>query len=155
MSDSTHAQSRGSDLSVGGLTLFIEERANNNSDDYWDANWLTVRAECRGKNSLVSVTGPILHLSEVAALKVGCARLAAGEITETGLFCMEPNLKIELWSVPGGQLIGKIRITPDHKSEMHDFGFAMDAGELAAVETACSLVLEHYPMRGKPGVNPP
>ena len=83
-------------------------------------------------------------------MRSGCEKLVARKVEEAGLYCMEPNLKIELWAVPNGQVIGKVRITPDHKSEMHDFGFALDEAELSELLASCVRVLEKFPLRHSP-----
>ena len=151
MSEPISPSRRVADLVVAGLSLWIAGRHDTGSDDYWEANWLDVIARYRADSSRVAVSGPIVPLSGLAALQSGCERMAAGAATETGLYCMEPNLKIELWRVPNGQLIGKTRITPDHKSEVHDFGFALEPGDLAAIVASCRDILARYPLRGKTG----
>ncbi len=151
VSESIAPSRRAADLVVAGLSLWVAGRHGGESEDYWEGNWLDVIARYRAGGSRVAVAGPIVHLSELAALLAGCERMAAGAVTETGLYCMEPNLKIELWRVPNGQLIGKTRITPDHKSEVHDFGFALEPGELPAIAASCRDILARYPLRGKAG----
>lgn len=141
----TPSPDRAPDLHIGGLKLWVDGRHQSEVSDYWDGNWVEVRAEYQSANSRVAIAGPLLHLSELVTLKRGCTRLAAQEVSEAGLFCREPNLKLELWAVPGGKFIGKVRITPDHKSEMHDFGFALGEGELDALLGACSAILALYP----------
>lgn len=149
MTDTPCSDDGACELSVAGLSVTVVSRHGEDSDDYWDGNWLQAAAEYRSGNSRVSVTGSIIHLSEIAAFKAGCERMMAGEIDETGLYCREPNLKVELWRVPNGQLIGKARITPDHKSELHDFGFALENEDLKRVAAACAAMLEKFPLRGK------
>ena len=147
MNDMTPARAEPPDLRIGGLRVWIDGRHNSEVADYWDGNWVEVLAEYVSANSRVAVAGPIVHLSEIATLLSSCEKLARQSVQEAGLYCMEPNLKIELWAVPNGKVIGKVRITPDHKSEMHDFGFALDDGELAELLAACARLLEKYPLR--------
>lgn len=137
------------DLVIAGLSIQIIARHGKDSDDYWDDNWVDVLACCRSEHASVEVRGPLIHLSEIAALKAGSERMLAGDIEQTGLYCMEPNLKVELWQVPGDQFIGKTRITPDHKAEIHDFGFAFSRQTLHEIIAACGRILENYPIRGK------
>lgn len=152
MTTSITPRERAADLQLGGLRVWIDGRHATDSNDYWDGNWLVVCAHYQSAQSQVSVAGPLLHVSEVVTLHSGCTRLAAGEVQEAGLYCMEPNLKIELWAVPGGKFIGKVRITPDHKSEMHDFGFALADAELDALLASCAELLQRYPLRNRPSV---
>lgn len=135
------------DLELAGLRLWVDGRHPGERSDYWDGNWMTVRAEYRSARAQVAIAGPLVHLSEIVTLHSGCTKLAARQVQEAGLFCMEPNLKIELWAVPGDKFIGKVRITPDHKSEMHDFGFAFEHAELEALIEACAALLARFPVR--------
>jgi hypothetical protein len=137
------------DLRIGGLSLWIVGRHHSEIESYWEGNWLRIYAECTSPNSRVVIEGPLVHLSEITTLHSSCEKLARLEAQEAGLYCMEPNLKVELWAVPGGKVIGKVRLTPDHKSEMHDFGFALDAGELDALVVGCAVVLKKFPVRHK------
>jgi hypothetical protein len=147
MNDSSSPRSRAPDFHIAGLRLWIEGYHYAESTDYWDGNWMQVSAEYQSANSRVAVAGPIVHLSEITTLHSGCEKLMARTVEEAGLYCMEPNLKIELWAVPNGQVIGKVRITPDHKSEMHDFGFALDEAALTELLASCARVLEKFPLR--------
>lgn len=150
MTTDTEPRDRAPDLQLAGFRLWVDGRHPAEVADYWDGNWVVVHAEYRSANAAVTVSGPFVHLSEIVALHKGCTRLAARQSQEAGLYCQEPNLKIELWAVPGDQFIGKVRITPDHKSEMHDFGFAFEAAELDALIGACAALLVRYPLRHAP-----
>lgn len=150
MTASTATRSRAPDIQLAGLRVWVDGRHETDTNDYWDGNWVTVLAEYRSDRSHVTVAGPLVHLSEIVTLHKGCTKLATRQVQEAGLFCMEPNLKIELWAVPGDQFIGKVRITPDHKAEMHDFGFAFNAAELNALVQACGDLLSRYPVMQGP-----
>lgn len=150
MSVSAAGAAREADLCIGPLRLWIDGRQPSDVEDYWDGNWLIIQAQCASAHSQVRIAGPLLHLSEIVTLHSGCAKLDGGQVQEAGLYCMQPNLKIELWAVPGDQLIGKIRITPDHKAELHDFGFALERDALQAVIVACAHILREFPLRHAP-----
>ncbi len=137
------------DLRIAGFALWVDARTAPESDDYWDGNWLQVRANYEASESSVRAAGALIHASELATLATGCRKLLAGEAAEAGLYCAAPNLKLELWSAPGGAVVGKLRITPDHKAELHDYGFATDAAGIEALIAACGRVLDRFPLRGK------
>lgn len=149
MSTMANLPERAPDLALAGFRLWITGRGGADIDDYWDGNWLDVIADCRGSDSCVIARGPLIHLSEIQTLRNGCARLAAGTAQEAGLYCTQPNLKLELWAVPGGPIVGKLRITPDHKAETHDYGFAIERALLPGIVAACEAMLAAYPTRGK------
>lgn len=137
------------DLRIAGFALWVDARTAPESDDYWDGNWLQVRASYEANDSSVRAAGALIHASELMTLVAGCRKLLAGEAAEAGLYCAAPNLKLELWSAPGGAVVGKLRITPDHKAELHDYGFATDAAGIEALIAACGRVLDRFPLRGK------
>ncbi|MGE0860709.1 MAG: hypothetical protein AB7I01_14430 [Gammaproteobacteria bacterium] len=137
------------DLRIAGFALWVDARTAPESDDYWDGNWLQVRASYEASDSSVRAAGALVHASELVTLAAGCRKLLAGEAAEAGLYCSAPNLKLELWSAPGGAVIGKLRITPDHQAELHDYGFATDNVGLQALVAASERVLTRFPLRGK------
>ncbi|HEY4193480.1 MAG TPA: hypothetical protein VGM46_12610, partial [Mesorhizobium sp.] len=55
------------DIKFDIFRLWVIGRQFPNSDDYWDGNWLNVRAEVRANGAIIEVIGAILHLSELAS----------------------------------------------------------------------------------------
>ena len=54
------------DLQVAGLRLWVHGRQFPTADDYWDGNWLHVTVHCAAPGASVWVSGPLIHLSEIA-----------------------------------------------------------------------------------------
>ena len=80
MSSDPFALSRPPDLVVGDLRLWIVNRQFPENQDYWDGNWLDVRAIVQRGATSVQATGTILHLGDIsrflAELKTLSAELA-------------------------------------------------------------------------------
>lgn len=55
------------DLKLGGLSLWAESRERPDDDDYWDGNWLVIRARVEAPGSSVELRGPWLRTDEVAS----------------------------------------------------------------------------------------
>ena len=53
------------DISLSGLKIWTSGRQDEDSTDFWDANWLVVTAHCSSIFCQVITHGPIMHLSEV------------------------------------------------------------------------------------------
>ena len=52
-------------VSLAGFRLWVCGRQFPDSTDYWDGNWVVVRAECESLASRTEARGPFIHLSEL------------------------------------------------------------------------------------------
>lgn len=136
------------DLRVGGLSLWIQGRADEDSTDYWDGNWLRVTAFCRYPGAWTSTDGTILHLREVTGLLTGCERVYETLTGSAALDCLEPNLKVEINSTGGGHFAVRISITPDQMTQTHSYADELDQTFLPLIIAACRCILAKYPVRG-------
>ena len=53
------------DLRLGGLSIWIAGLQFPDSSDYWDGNWLVIRARMDAPGATVRCEGPILMTSDV------------------------------------------------------------------------------------------
>ena len=58
------------DLKVGCLSIWVFMRAYEDSHDYWDGNWLTIRAQYETLAARVCAGGTILNLVELRHWRV-------------------------------------------------------------------------------------
>jgi len=137
-------------LQIVGLRVWVHGRQFPDSTDYWDGNWLRITAYCQYGESRVRVTGSVIHLSEIAGLLHGCESLSESLAGRTGLDSMEQNLKLELLAKKLGRVAVDIQITPEPMRESHRFRDEIDQTNVPAIITACSRLLEKYPLRGRP-----
>jgi hypothetical protein len=100
------------------------------ADDYWDGNWLQVTVHCAAPGARVWVTGPILHVPEVAHFLRGIEALHASLQGEATLPCMEPELAVTLTAERLGHITMVVAITPDHLAQAHRFTFHLDQSYL-------------------------
>jgi hypothetical protein len=142
--------SREPDLRIHHLSIWVFGRAFPESRDFWDGNWLVVRAEYSSESSTVIASGTILHLSEIERLLKGCEPMYSKLKGVATLDCVEPNLFVRLVVVDGsGHVDLSIKITPDHLIEQHTYSERIDQSFLPAIIAGCQRVLATYPVVGR------
>jgi hypothetical protein len=138
------------DLHITGLRLWIHGRQFPMADDYWDGNWLQVTVHCGAPGASVWVTGPILHVPEIAQFLRGVEAIHVSLQGEAILPCMEPELAISLTAEGLGHITMVVDITSDHLSQTHRFTFTIDQTFLLPVIDSCRTILRQYPVKGQP-----
>jgi hypothetical protein len=120
------------------------------ADDYWDGNWLQVTVHCGAPGASVWVTGPIVHVPEIAHFLRGVEVIHASLQGEATLPCMEPELAVTLTAEGRGHITMVVAMTPDHLSQAHRFTFTLDQSYLPPVIDNCRTILRQYPVKGQP-----
>ena len=145
---------RKADISIGRLGVWVLGREFPNSDCYWDANWLTIRAEIDTPGSRVTCSGPWLRTDELSAfaaeLETSLSRLAG----TARLNCIEPYLEVEVRFTSLGHADLDIDITPDPGNERHTFNLGTDQSYLAATLREIRATLREYPIIATPPAQP-
>ena len=136
-------------LHIAGLRLWVHGRQFPMADDYWDGNWLHVTVHCAAPRARVWITGPILHVPEMAHFLRGVEAIHASLQGEAILPCIEPELAVTLTAERLGHMTTVVAITPDHLSQVHRFTFALDQSYLLQVIDSCRTILRQYPMKGQ------
>src|SRR6516165_3251408 len=111
------------DLKLGGFSLWVFGRQFPNAEDYWDGNWLNVRARVEALGASVEAQGAIVHTSELEDFAEQLESLHTNLVGEAALRCMEPNLEIVIRSNALGHVEVQIVITPSHVTQSHEFKF--------------------------------
>ena len=137
-------------LQIAGLRLWVHGRQFPMADDYWDGNWLQVTVHCDAPGASVWVTGPILHMPEIAQFLRGVEAIHDSLQGEAILPCMEPELTVTLTAEGLGHMTMVVAITPDHLSQTHRFTFTIDQSYLLPVMDSCRAILRQYPVKGQP-----
>jgi hypothetical protein len=135
------------DLQLAGLRIWIHGRQFPASDDYWDGNWMNVTVHCGAPGANVWVSGPIIHLSEIAHFLQGAAALHTSLQGEAALSCMEPELAVRLKAEDLGHIAMTVDITPDNVAQAHRFTFTIDQTYLPRVIHSCQTILQQYPVK--------
>jgi hypothetical protein len=63
------------DLKLGGFSLSVFGHQFPNATDYWDGNWLNVRARVEAPGAVVEAQGAIVTAPELARFAKRCMRL--------------------------------------------------------------------------------
>ena len=138
------------DLTIAGLRLWVHRREFPEATDYWDGNWMVVTAECRAPDTIIRVSGPILHLGELTAFLGDCEQLHSTLAGQAELDCAEPNLRVVLQVERRSQVAVTVDITPDHLAQQHRLRFDLDQTHLPSILTSCRELLVRYPIRAAP-----
>ncbi len=140
------------DIEIWALRIWIHGREFEESEEYWDGNWLRATALCVEGGGSVQVHGPIVHTSGLVSFLNDCERIHETLRGMANLECMEPNLRVELaMSDSKGGLTAVVRITPDHLCQEHTFRFGADQSYLPGLITGLRQVVGKFPIRGEPG----
>ncbi len=140
------------DLSVAGLSLWVNSREYEGLIDYWDGNWLNVVVHCSDKGAKVTVTGPILRVDELYAFHGELKVLNDSLKGKATLECMEMNFNLSIAmvnSMGAAEMI--VDITPDHISQSHSFTFRLNQSYFPKILNQISALLERYPLVSKVG----
>jgi hypothetical protein len=135
------------DLKLGGFSLWVFGRQFPEATDYWDGNWLNVRARVEAPGAVVEVDGPFVSVPELASFAKQLEALHATVVGEAGLRCLEPNLEIAIRPGSRGNVVAKIMVTPDHMTQSHEFEFDLDQSYLGPFLDGCKHVLSRWPVR--------
>lgn len=134
------------DLNFCGLSLWVRHRQFPDASDYWDGNWLVIRAKMEASGARVEFGGSILMTADVERFRDELAKMVsalAGEATLTGL---EPGINMILEMRGKGDVEGVIEITPDHLNQHHRFKVEADQSYLPALVSSCDAILSRFPV---------
>ncbi len=138
------------DIKLDGFSLWVTGRQFPDSSDYWDGNWLNIRANMTVPNAKVSCDGPILMTSNFARFRDELTELKSklsGNATLSGL---EPELEIRMQMNNLGHIDCEIEITPDQLNQNHQFRIQLDQSYLSGLMEGCEAILDRFPVVGKP-----
>jgi hypothetical protein len=135
------------DLKLGGFSLWVLGRQFPNAEDYWDGNWLNVRARAEAPGASAEAQGAIVHTAELARFVEQLESLHMKLVGEAALRCMEPNLQIVTRGDALGHVEVEITITPDHMTQSHLFKFDLDQTFLGPLLNECRNLLSRWPVR--------
>ncbi|HZG08863.1 MAG TPA: hypothetical protein VEZ70_07785 [Allosphingosinicella sp.] len=138
------------DLQDGGLSVWVIGRQFPNASDYWDGNWLTVRARMDASGATVECGGAILMTSDTDRFRLELESLDATLAGEATLVSYEPNLKATPEVMTLGHIEFEVAITPDHLNQFHRFSVDLDQSHLPPLIDACERILERFPVVGAP-----
>jgi len=137
------------ELKLAGFQLWVHNRQFPEHEDYWDGNWLNVTAYCGAQGASVTVTGSIVHLSDIACLLKGAESMYAELKGQASLPCIEPELYVELKAKGHGHIDVEVSITPDNLTQSHHFRFEIDQSYLPGLTADCQKILAKFPIKGK------
>lgn len=138
------------DLKLAGLSLWVLKRQFPGADDYWDGNWLDIRAGVEASGAYVEIGGPWLRTDELSRFAEQLTALDRDVTGTAELACMEPALHAKIVCGTLGHMEVTIEISPDHMTQSHQFIFLIDQTYIRHVVADCKRILEGYPVIGRP-----
>jgi hypothetical protein len=136
------------DLRLGGFALWVLGRQFPDATDFWDGNWLNIRAHVEATGASVEARGAFVRTSEIAQFAQELEALHTNLVGEAALRCIEPALRIVIRCDALGRVAVKLMITPDHLTQLHEFEFSLDQTYLGPVLDGCKNILSNWPVRG-------
>jgi hypothetical protein len=136
------------DLKLGGLSLWIESRERPDDNDYWDGNWLVIRARVQAPGSSVELRGPWLRTSEVASFLTEIEAMSKDLRGKAALAPIEPAIKATLEMGSLGQIAVYVEATPDPLEQRHSYHFGVDQSYLPEIIRGCRKILLRFPIKG-------
>jgi hypothetical protein len=138
------------DLRLAGLSLWVVSRERPDDSDYWDGNWLNIRARVEDAGALVKIAGPWVRSDELADFLDQLAALYRDLKGTAELDCLEPMLRIKVTCAKRGDVEVTVEITPDPLTQAHRFTFMIDQSYLASTLAGLERLLERFPVKGTP-----
>jgi hypothetical protein len=136
-------------LVLGGLRLWVLDKAFPGSVEWYDGTWLQARAECTAPGATVTASGPLLTAEDLGRLLTGMEAMLRREASAVEMSPLEPNLVVGLTGNSRAGLRIDVRITPDSMSQEHRFFFDADLGYLSGPIEQCREILQLFPAQGR------
>ena len=136
---------------LDGLSIWIRDREFPEAQDFYDGNWLNLRATVRSEHASVTTEGAILMTSDFERFRDQLVAMHKSVSGEASLSGYEPNLSVSLKASQLGHISGQIEITHDHLNERHRFEvIGLDQTYLPELIASCDAILERHPVMNRP-----
>lgn len=134
------------DILFCGFSLWIDQRQFPDTTDFWDSNWLLIRARMEASGARIDCGGPILMTADIRHFRDKLAAMIDTLRGEAILKGLEPELDLELRINKRGHVEATIEITPDHLNQHHRFTIETDQTYLPDLLRSCDAILERFPV---------
>ena len=142
--ETSGAPSLAPSLTLGGLSVWVLNKASPESVEWYEGTWLEVRAECTAPGATVTAGGPLLTVEDLGRLLAGMEAMQAGRASAAEMSPLEPNLVVGLTTNSRGGLRIDVRLTPDSTTQEHRFFFDADLAYLAGPVAQCRSILARF-----------
>ncbi|PWL16350.1 hypothetical protein DKP76_18040 [Falsochrobactrum shanghaiense] len=134
------------DLRFSGFSLWIDGRQFPDTLDFWDGNWLMVRARMEANGAHIECAGPILMTTDIKKFRDQLNAMAASLEGEATLKGLEPEINVVLTMQKLGHIEAVIEITADHINQYHRFIVEGDQSCLPGLIRSCDAILRKFPV---------
>ena len=138
-----------SKFELGGLEVEVLGRQfPNEVSDYWDANWLHVKVQCRDDCALATHQGSILLTFEIEAFGKQIEQIIDGKSERARFEGIEPFLKISVQKSGSlGHILVSVDLSNAERTSFHTFQFDTDQTQLVAAVKDISRIIDEFPVR--------
>src|SRR5262249_33248486 len=119
----------------GVLSLWISGPAS-------DEDWIDVVAVCNAPSCTVSASGAIMQLSDLREWRSQLERMNRTLTGRAALISTEPNINLSLELDKLGNITGRLSITPDVLTQLHEIQFEIDQSYLPPVIAQIRSVIQ-------------
>jgi hypothetical protein len=131
---------------LGGFRLDVDGPTPHETDDTWDANWMSITARCQASDASVVARCAVLTSWSIERFCAGLTGVARTGTGSAHLAAEEPCLSLCLTPGQGeGAAWLRVDITPHHAAQGHWFVFSVGAAELDAAIAECRAILAAFP----------
>lgn len=138
--------SYGPDLHFCGFSLWIDRRQFPDASDFWDGNWLMVRARMEASGARIECQGAILMTTDIKQFRDQLTAMAVSLSGEAVLKGLAPEINVVLRTQKLGHVEAAIEISADHIDQFHRFTVEADQSYLPGLIGSCDAILCAFPV---------
>ncbi|NKX17438.1 hypothetical protein HGG75_27600 [Ochrobactrum pseudogrignonense] len=137
-------------LRFSGFSLWIDGRQFPDVSDFWDGNWLMVRARMEANGARVECEGPVLMTVDIKEFRDQLTAMAASLTGEATLKGLEPEINAVLKMQKLGQVEAVIEMTADPSINII-VSSESDQSYLPGLIRSCDAILRKFAVIEKKG----
>lgn len=134
-------------IDITGLTITIEPYTYNTSDDYWDANWLSIAVLAKTPHSKIKFDGPYLRTDEILKLKNAISSFITDKLETVTLTTTEPAIEEIRFERDGESMILKLILKPHDFAATHKIQFDLSQEDINGIYQSVTEACELYKVR--------
>jgi len=140
------------DLEIINLKIWIHDREQPNSEDYYEGNWLNITAECESninkfEGSKIWTEGSYLLTWEIYGIQERLNSFYNNfEGTLEFRFMEEPFLALNFEAINSEKVAIEISISPD-VDKTHKYYYQTDKSYILEIISQCKKILSKFPIK--------
>jgi hypothetical protein len=136
---------------MGPLTLSVTGYADEESKDFYKANWLVLDVKCTTDQGDVKFSAPCLMTTDIFEFMDETAELLSGEGRHAYLVSLEPQVDVCLARGDGPDMFSMdVELTPDVNDDEDIYGLSIEVtrAQVEQMAAQATQIIEAFPVRG-------